>query len=151
MAHKLTRRPPSNGYHPRKSHNLVKMRSNRDAPFGRMRTQLYAKREITDVTSRSFGELPPTGPLVRRASATDNVLYSFDRADTPGRPLTLDIFVKSPTARDTERLVEKEYEILDTNGEALKGRKARRNLRQAASDLGPANDEVVEDEGFELL
>ncbi|KAK1759517.1 hypothetical protein QBC47DRAFT_109409 [Echria macrotheca] len=145
-----------NGYHPKKTQNMVKMRKAHNAPVGRVRTQLYAKREITDdATSRSLlGELPPLhgGPpaLVRRASATDNVLYSFDRADTPGRPLTLDIFVKAPTARDTERFVEKEYEILDANGEAVKGRKARRTLRQAVTDLGSTRD-GDEDDGFELV
>lgn len=130
------------------------MRSNWDVPVGRVRTKLYAKREVDDATSRSLGELPPTGPWMRRSSATaDGVLYNFDRADTPGRPLTLDIFVKAPTARDTERLIEKEYEILDTNGEALKGRKARSNLRQTATDLGPSRerDGVIEDDGFELV
>lgn len=84
---------------------------------------------------------------------SDNILYSFDKNDTPGRPLTLDIFVKS-TGRETERLVEKEYEVIDGNGEMLNGKKARRILRKGATDPGTAlgvGDEVVEDEGFELV
>lgn len=130
------------------------MRSNWDMPVGRVRAKLYAKREINDASSRSVSELPPISPLVRRLSAADSgVLYSFDRAETPGRPLTLDIFVKGPTGRDTERFVEKEYEILDANGEPLKGRKARRNLRHAATDVGGADqgDDAEEDDGFELV
>jgi hypothetical protein len=55
-----------------------------------------------------------------------------------------------------EKFVEKEYEILDANGEARKGRKAkRRGLRApggaATSGKGEEEDEVVEDEGFELV
>ncbi len=54
--------------------------------------------------------------------------------------LSLDVFVK-PNKRETEQLVEKEYEILDANGDTLRGRKARQTLRKAASnpaDLVPA-------------
>lgn len=76
----------------------------------------------------------------------DNVLYSFDRADSPGRPLTLEVFVKK-TGRDTEQFVEKEYEILDANGDALKGRRARRHLRGGAnSGARPTDEELEEDE-----
>jgi hypothetical protein len=82
-------------------------------------------------------------------SFSDHVLYSFDQSDTPGKPMSLEVFVKQPTGRDTERLVEKEYEILDENGEPLKGRKARNILRKSGSDL--AKDEPVVDEDFELV
>lgn len=118
---------------------------------------MFVKGELSDPTSRSLGdsELPP---LVRRTSVvagTDNFLYSFDRTDTtPGMPMALDIFVKAPTGRETEKFVEKEYEILDGNGEALKGRKARRELRHTGGGGGAGSggvEEVVEDEGFELL
>jgi len=127
------------------------MRSNRNVPTGRVKAKLHATHECDDPSSRSLAELTPVAQhLVRRMSATDNALYSFDRTDTPGRPLTLDIFIKAPTERDTERLVEKEYEILDANGQALKGRKARRNLRHAGTDLDTAREEVEVD-GFELL
>lgn len=82
----------------------------------------------------------------------DNVLYSFDRADSPGRPLTLEVFVKK-TGRDTEKFVEKEYEILDVNGDALKGRKARRNLRGGANTGTKSTEEEaeVDEDGFELV
>lgn len=82
----------------------------------------------------------------------DNVLYSFDRADSPGRPLTLEVFVKK-TGRDTEKLVEKEYEVLDVNGDALKGRKARRNLRGGAKSSAKLTDKEaeVDEDGFELV
>lgn len=89
------------------------------------------------------------------SASEDNFLYSFDQDSTPGfsrTPLTLENFVKTDD-RKTEKFVEKEYEILDANGEALKGRKAkRRGLRGGASQQEKGEDEeVVEDEGFELV
>lgn len=83
-------------------------------------------------------------------SVTDGFLYSFDRTDTPGQPLSLDVFVKTNT-KETEKFVEKEYEILDYNGDALTGRKARRNLRR--QNQGPSAEEpaIIEDDGFELI
>ncbi len=83
-------------------------------------------------------------------SVTDNFLYSFDRTETPGKPLSLDVFVKT-NPRETEKFVEKEYEILDANGEALKGRKARRNLRQQSPHANGGEVGIIEDEGFELV
>jgi hypothetical protein len=78
----------------------------------------------------------------------DQFTYSFDRLEGPNQPMTLDAFVK-PSSRDTERLVQKEYEILDLSGEALKGRKARSDLRKS---VGPSLAEIArEDDGFELV
>jgi len=137
-------------YHTKRNTNFVKMRRNFDNSETLFRTKLHAKSEINEA-NRYLGDLPPTAPgLVRRQSVADDVLYSFDRLDTPGRPYSLDFFVKAPTARQTEKFVEKEYEILDTHGEALKGRKARRELRHGHADPG-AQDTIVEDEGFELV
>ena len=82
-------------------------------------------------------------------SVSDNVFYSFDRSESPGKPLALDIFVKT-TGRETERLVEKEYEVVDGNGETLKGRKARRNLRMGVAESSNA-DLLDEADGFELV
>jgi len=128
------------------------MRNGYDLPVGRVKAKLHAARECDDPSSLSISELPPLTPhIVRRMSTTDTVLYSYDRADTPGKPLTLDIFIKAPTARETEKLVEKEYEILDSHGQALKGPKARHNLRHAVTDLGPDSEETTEVDGFELL
>lgn len=126
----------------------------REIPSKRVRSKLSAQEEIDEVafTSRSILDYLPS-PVRRQSSSADNVLYSFDRQDSPGRPLTLDIFVKKG-GRDTERFVEKEYEILDANGDALKGRKARRNLRRGvANGSKSAEDDVPEydEDGFELL
>jgi hypothetical protein len=89
-------------------------------------------------------------PSRRKPSISDNFLYSFDRTDTPGKPLSLDIFVKT-NPKETEKFVEKEYEILDHNGDALKGRKARRNLRQRNHQGHADEPDALEDDGFELI
>lgn len=102
--------------------------------------------------SRSVLDYLPGSPRRQMSNPMDNVLYSFDRVDSPGRPLTLEVFVKT-TGRETEKFVEKEYEIVDANGDMLKGRKARRNLRRGPAEGGKSADdefEIVED-GFELV
>ena len=85
-------------------------------------------------------------------AASDPFLYSFDRTDTPGRPLTLELFVKTPTGKETEKLVEREYAVVDGNGESVSGRKAtRRVLRTGTSAAVQEEQSVIEDEGFELI
>jgi hypothetical protein len=130
-----------------KQHNMVKMtRANYNLPPGRVKSRMDAAEEVL-----SYSELPSPGLSTSQQmmSFSDHILYSFDQSDTPGKPVSLEVFVKQPTGRDTERLVEKEYEILDENGEPLKGRKARNILRKSGSDL--AKDEPVVDEDFELV
>lgn len=100
-------------------------------------------------TTRSIYEML-SSPVERRASGSDNFLYSFDRTETPGKPLSLEVFLKT-NPRETEKLVEKEYEILDGNGEALKGRKARRDLRRQSPHAIVEEPGTIEDEGFELI
>ncbi|KAH9897284.1 hypothetical protein F4778DRAFT_783376 [Xylariomycetidae sp. FL2044] len=136
--------------------NIVKPEGckHKNIPQSHSRAKVDAMYELQDPSniSRSLHELLPSPQGRRKPSVTDNFLYSFDRTDSPGKPLSLDIFVKS-NPKETEKFVEKEYEILDNNGDALKGRKARRNLR----NVGPKNNaptaepEIIEDDGFELL
>ncbi len=142
----------------KKDHNIVKMRGNYEMPSTRVKGK-YSAREEMNETSRSIAELTPLSSAhrwpgtVRKNSVSDNILYSFDRATTtPGAPLSLDIFVKE-APRATERQVEREYEVLDQNGEVLRGRKARLNLRKTQSDLNDvhANEFAEDDEGFELV
>ncbi|KAG6366294.1 hypothetical protein INS49_000470 [Diaporthe citri] len=126
----------------------------RDIPSKRVRSKVSAQEEIEEAafTSRSVLDYLPS-PVRRQNSAADNILYSFDRQDSPGRPLTLDIFVKKG-GRETERFVEKEYEILDANGDALKGRKARRNLRRGVTNGSKSADDdmpEMDEDGFELV
>ncbi|KAK3488106.1 uncharacterized protein B0T23DRAFT_222203 [Neurospora hispaniola] len=127
--------------------------------------KLFAHKDIRydDREDYSAAPNPPSPSLLPKnlfssvTAAEENFLYSFDQDSTPGfsrTPLTLENFVKTDD-RKTEKFVEKEYEILDANGEALKGRKAkRRGLRggaAAGSSQQEDEDRVEEDDGFELI
>lgn len=135
------------------SRNIVKPKMSWDVPSGRARAKVSAMEELDDsAMTRSLLDMLPSATMVRpQPTATpDRFLYSFDATDTPGKPLSLDIFVK-PNTKETEKLVEKEYEIVDANGDELKGRKARlRNLRRPNQGGAPEPD-AIEDEGFELV
>lgn len=117
----------------------------------RVRHKVSAKEEI-DEASRSVLDYLPGSPRQQVPNPMDNVLYSFDRVDSPGRPLTLEVFVKT-TGREMEKFVEKEYEVIDANGDMLKGRRARRSLRRGAAAGGKSADDEfeVDEDGFELL
>ncbi|KAK4193897.1 hypothetical protein QBC35DRAFT_446235 [Podospora australis] len=130
--------------------NVVKARSNWYTPDAQIRTKQHTRSEMADL---SLSDLPLPSPswVAVPTSASDNVLYSFDRKDTPdSKPLTLDVFVKEPNvAKETEKLVAKEYEVLDGNGESVKGKKARRVLNSNWKD--DREEYVVEEDGFELI
>ncbi|KAI1461827.1 hypothetical protein F4805DRAFT_184197 [Annulohypoxylon moriforme] len=132
--------------------NVVKQRQGRFEDRTRSWCiRMDAQLELKDPNniSRSLQELIPSSPR-RNPSISDNILYSFDRSESPYKPLTLDVFVKA-NPKETEKFVEKEYEILDNNGDALKGRKARQNLRRKNRATAAGEPEIVEDEGFELV
>ncbi|KAJ8124399.1 hypothetical protein O1611_g9241 [Lasiodiplodia mahajangana] len=100
--------------------------------------------------SRSLHELLPSQHTQRKQSVSDDFIYSFDQTESPGKPLSLDVFVKTNT-KATEKFVEKEYEILDYNGDPVKGRKALKDLHRGKMAPPTAEAELVEDEGFELV
>ncbi|KAI3330812.1 hypothetical protein F4824DRAFT_491931 [Ustulina deusta] len=100
--------------------------------------------------SRSLHELLPSSAARRKLSVSDDFLYSFDKAESPGRSLSLEVFVKT-NPKETERFVEKEYEILDYNGDAVKGRRALKDLHRGKTAPPLQEAELVEDEGFELV
>ncbi|KAI0482156.1 hypothetical protein GGR56DRAFT_172906 [Xylariaceae sp. FL0804] len=132
-----TRLPPQNVVKPRGS---------------QPRAKIDALTEVQDPSniSRSLHDLMPSPRRTRKLSVGDNFLYSFDRQDTPGKPLSLDIFIKA-NPKETEKLVEQEYTVLDGNGDALTGRKARHNLRRQNHASTTSEPEIVEDDGFELI
>jgi hypothetical protein len=143
-----------------KKHNVVKiMWGNYDQPHHHTRTAISAKEEIAEAAdSRSIADMLRDAPLQsslpgRAAgvmSPIDNVMYSFDNSQSPNRPLTLGVFVKEATGRETEKLIEREYEVVDEHGDALKGRKARKNLRKPSAQVALETD-ALEDDGFELI
>ncbi|KAI0817054.1 hypothetical protein GGR55DRAFT_672897 [Xylaria sp. FL0064] len=100
--------------------------------------------------SRSLHELLPSPSAQRKQSVSEDFLYSFDRTESPGKPLSLEVFVKT-NPKETEKFVEKEYEILDYNGDAVKGRRALKDLHRGKTAPPVQEPELVEDEGFELV
>ncbi|KAK4244283.1 hypothetical protein C7999DRAFT_17444 [Corynascus novoguineensis] len=141
---------------PEKKHSEHKRALNGYSP--RHRVGLYTQADVLEATIAA-DDVPSTPGAVPPADA--GVLYSFDRTDTPGRALALDVFVKTTNGgKETERLIEKEYEVLDVNGDAVRGRKAKAILRKgtervkgndtAAGGEGDKDGEEVED-GFELI
>ncbi|KAI0176458.1 hypothetical protein GGR52DRAFT_362827 [Hypoxylon sp. FL1284] len=136
--------------------NIVKPRGSgqvrHDLPGSFSRAKMDALVEIQDPNnvSRSIHDLLPSPGARRNGSISDNILYSFDRTESPGKPLSLDVFVKT-NPKETEKFVEKEYEILDNNGDCLKGRKARQNLRRKNQLPASQEPDIIEDDGFELV
>lgn len=114
--------------------------------------KVHAKAEIDEVSRSNIDYLPSPRDSRLSASKSDGVLYSFDATESPAPVLSLEVFVK-PNTKETEKLVEKEYEILDVNGDVVKGKKARRHLRKAASASpeGKVEEKLVEVDGFELV
>jgi len=160
--HRPNKRPSEAHHHSRISQNIVKTRSAYDMPPSRLRSKMHCQTEIEAATSSPTIDLPrgmfPAPTTVPPADA--DVLYSFDRTDTPGRPLTLEVFVKNTAGRDTEKLVEREYEVLDGNGDAVRGRRARAVLRRGPSkerdaagggDGGEVEEMREVEGGFELV
>ncbi|CCF45224.1 hypothetical protein CH063_03545 [Colletotrichum higginsianum] len=130
-------------HHKKTQHNVTKFRSHWELPHGRVQSAARAKEQIKDPLSRSVMEMAPSQEGWKNLPASEDWKYSFDRIESPNRPLTLDVFIKT-TGRETERMVEKEYEILNENGQILKGRKARQSLRQDGL-------RIAEDDGFQLV
>ncbi|KAI1360849.1 hypothetical protein F5Y08DRAFT_37952 [Xylaria arbuscula] len=123
-----------------------------DLPDSHSRAKANILVELHDSSnlSRSLQDLLPSPSAQRRQSVSDNFLYSFDKKESPGQPLSLDVFVKTNT-KATEKLVEKEYEVLDYKGNAVKGRRALKDLHRGKAAPQVPEPELVEDEGFELV
>jgi len=116
-------------------------------PHQRVRATINARDEIRDpsLTQSLLSLLPPQGRP--ELIFSEGLPRGLDRMESSSRPLSLGIFVTA-TSRDTERLVEREYEVLDATGQSLHGRKAREDLRKAAStEYGLMSS----DDGFELV
>ncbi|KAI0150702.1 hypothetical protein GGR57DRAFT_180663 [Xylariaceae sp. FL1272] len=113
----------------------------------------HEKMESNDPASlsESLRDLLPGSPQSRKSTVSEDFLYSFDKTESPGKPLSLDAYIKT-NPRDMEKLVEREWMVVDNNGEAIMGRKARMNLRHGKSaPLVEEPELLIEDEGFELL
>ncbi|KAK0735847.1 hypothetical protein B0T21DRAFT_289796 [Apiosordaria backusii] len=124
--------------------NIVKPRHHWDTPDAAIKNRL-----AKDISAADLNDVNTNTPSF---APQDDFLYSFDRQDSPDRPVTLEVFVKARnTQKETEKLVEKEYEVVDGNGEAVKGRKAKKVLKSGTSERREENEPVVVEGGFELV
>lgn len=136
-------------HHKKRDPNSIKGRPSWEGPQKRHQAAARARDEILDTgMSRSLlGLDAPVGQ--RKLSLSESFTYSFDRTESPGRPQSLAVYVRPATERDTERLVQREYEVLDTLGQPLRGKKAKMSLRK--QDSTAETIYTTEDEGFELI
>jgi hypothetical protein len=143
-------------------------RGNRtNLPTARHRETSQALKELQESRGMTTSEIllqapahSPQTPAVAFPDTPDNpdtpadFVYSFDN-NSPQTALTLDAFIKAPSVRDTEKMIKNEYEVVDANGEAVHGRKARQVLREAAASSSPVTKpkliEVVDEDDFELV
>ncbi|KIH93944.1 hypothetical protein SPBR_06197 [Sporothrix brasiliensis 5110] len=165
LARGLRPRKPMVRYWVMPSNNIQKPdRGHRSSvPPARHRETSRALLELQESKALSTSEILQGGPAAptktTRAdtfvAASASPLYSFDH-NAPAAALPLDAFIKAPTVRDTEKMIKNEYEVLDANGEAVHGRKARAVLRQAAANSPLTQPKLVEvvdddDDDFELV
>ncbi|CAK7213966.1 hypothetical protein SCUCBS95973_001980 [Sporothrix curviconia] len=108
-------------------------------------TDALAEVQTAKTMSPSFIVMTSTYTPSGRAPLPENSapLNNSDLSDLDGpmRSLPLAAFVKEPSVRDMERMVNREYEIVDSNGSTATGRRARELLRQSPiSSSAPATD-----------
>ena len=129
-----------------------------DPPVVRTQRKVQASRsEINDAPQGAGLDLVESCPLSISGPTWPNydhleAVYNSIDTGMPERQLPLEVYVR-PDARATEKFVEKEYEVLDWNGEAVKGKKARRALRVGREGSGAheEEEEIREEDGFELV
>ncbi|KAL2120621.1 hypothetical protein VTJ04DRAFT_4648 [Mycothermus thermophilus] len=164
-----------------KTHNIVKPfgRHMYVTPPSRQRVACHVFAEMHDAADlydrgfhpNSTRKQPSASDIIARrnslsasasAASGDPFIYSFDRTTSPNAPLSLEVFIKPASQNrhrvggDTERLVEREYEVVDENGQAVRGRKVRTLLRKEergrlGKGKGKEEEGGGEDEGFELI
>ncbi|KAL2267547.1 hypothetical protein VTJ83DRAFT_4824 [Remersonia thermophila] len=155
-------------------HVLAEMQDATSALMARRAGNPNAFPEPARVRSGSLSS--SSSALSSSSAAADPFIYSFDCTESPNRPLTLEVFVKPSGVNrhggrggrngglggETERLVEREYEVVDGNGEPVRGRRVRailrkeeRGRRERKGESGDggvgAEERWEEDEGFELI
>ncbi|KAL1900488.1 hypothetical protein Sste5346_002209 [Sporothrix stenoceras] len=146
------------------NNNIQKpFRGNRtNLPVSRHRETSQALKELQESKKMTTSDIllqAPAQPVRSPPTPLDgppDLVYSYDLASSPATALTLDAFIKTPSARSTEKMIKNEYEVVDANGEAVHGRKARQVLREAAASSNspvtkPKLIEVVDEDDFELI
>ncbi|KAJ4300422.1 hypothetical protein N0V88_003097 [Collariella sp. IMI 366227] len=105
--------------------NVIKPSPRYDMPISRVRSRIHCH-TFTKPLPNPLLLLDHINPGTNEVS--DPFLYSFDRRESPGGPLTLEVFVVQNGGKgrmkkgEAERLVEREYEVVDgRSGEAVRG------------------------------
>jgi hypothetical protein len=133
----------------RRDQNITKGRTSWEAPQKRVQAVVKARDEIQD-SAMSGSLVGIRAPYAqRKLSLSDSFTYSFDRTESPNLPQSLEVYLKPTTERDTERFVQREYEILDVDGELVRGTMAKSVLRRRSSNMQLQG--AAEDDGFELI
>lgn len=110
--------------HPHPNHNKGVIKTSSSHPWishqGRLYNTVFAKLEARD--SDTEIDLSPRGS--ETLGNLDEIYYSFDADASPASSLGLDNLVEQAVtvakAKEVERLVKDEYEVLDSEGEKIK-------------------------------
>jgi hypothetical protein len=133
----------------RKDQNFVKGRSTWDLPSRRVEASAKAKAEIQEGSmALSLSLSQPILDASPSLSLSDTFPRSFDASSSPNQPQSLNGYIKPVKEKGTERLIQREYEVVDSYGQASRGKRATQNLRKEANSM--ELDPTVEDD-FQLI
>lgn len=131
----------------------VRRKSNWEMPYRRAGARVHTRYDIQE----GLDMHSTANDLVSNDSAGTgdcrDVPCSCAGIGSVNTPSSLGLFITS-TNQEMERLVEREYQVIDGNGEVLKGRKARYGLRRDVNKVEYGQGQVeadVEDGDFVLL
>jgi len=115
-----------------------------------------AKSEDSKSLSRSLADLLPSTatavPIEKNKATEGDILYSFDKKNSPSDSVNLGGLIaaaeKKFQEKQTDKLVRKEYEVLDVNGEK-ETRKSKRAAVGATKSVAVVT--LDDDEDYELV
>lgn len=145
MEEKLTRE--NSQHHPHPNHNKGVIKTSASHPWvshqGRLHNSVFAKLEARD--SDTEVDLSPRGS--ETLGNLDEVYYSFDADASPASSLGLDSLVDQAVtvakAKETDRLVKDEYEVLDLDGGNIKA--TRRKGKKVKPALNTDDFATIDD------
>ncbi|KAB8302957.1 hypothetical protein EYC80_006272 [Monilinia laxa] len=120
-------------------------------------------KSLLDLLPTHYNNTSPSIATAFMNAGDEDVLYSFDRRDTPDSRVDLGGLVELAEQKwaneQTEKIIRGEYEVLDAEGETIlqrhRGRKSPRStaLSRTRGEIKTKAEEVepLEDDGFELI